>query len=62
MRCGHGFGVATVVGASHGSDVRLTPRDELSEQQAALVIRSRPNEAAHFFRLQGATGATRGLP
>lgn len=48
MRCGHGLGVATVMGASHGSDVRLTPRDELSKQQATLVIWSSPNEAAHF--------------
>lgn len=35
-------------GSQSWQDVRLTPRDELSKQQATLVIWSSPNEAAHF--------------
>ena len=39
LRREHGLGVATEVGACHGDDVRLAPREELPEVQAELVIR-----------------------
>ncbi len=39
LRREHGFGVAPEVGAGHGDDVRLAPREELPEVQAELVVR-----------------------
>ena len=39
LRCEHGLGVATEVGAGHCNDVCLAPREELPQVQAELVVR-----------------------
>src|SRR5690606_26001363 len=41
LRCEYGLGIATEVGASHGNDVGLAPREELPQVQAQLAIRMR---------------------
>jgi len=48
-------GVAAEVGAGHGSDERLTPREELPELQAELVARARTYAVKRFSPVAAST-------
>lgn len=57
MRCEHGIGVATEVGAGHGSDVRRTRCEGPPKRVDEIVAQSLPNFVGYLLQVAG--GPTR---